>query len=77
MAAKPIILITRGNQGLGYETLKVLVRTKRNHLVVTTRSQKRSDEAIKVIASDTPSHLVDFTLLVINLDNDVLVGTLY
>ncbi|KAF4626442.1 hypothetical protein G7Y89_g11714 [Cudoniella acicularis] len=70
MASKPVILVTGGNQGLGHEALKVLARTKKYHLVIATRSQQKTDEAIKIISSQTGSNPADFTPVVINLDND-------
>lgn len=70
MTSKPVILITGGNQGLGHETLKALARTKRYHLVVAARSQQKADDAIKSISAETGSETVDFTPVVINLDND-------
>ncbi|KAK5099674.1 hypothetical protein LTR70_002246 [Exophiala xenobiotica] len=70
MTSKPVILITGGNQGLGHEALKVLASTKKYHLVVATRSQQKTDEAIKAISSETSSDPADFTPVVINLNND-------
>ncbi|KAL4866721.1 hypothetical protein BDV12DRAFT_210337 [Aspergillus spectabilis] len=70
MASKPVILVTGGNQGLGHETLRVLARAQRYHLIVAARSQAKADEAVKNIASETPSDATDFTAVVINLDSD-------
>jgi ABC-type thiamin/hydroxymethylpyrimidine transport system permease subunit len=36
--SKPVILVTGGNQGLGHETLRILARTNKYHLVVAARS---------------------------------------
>ncbi|CAL5865953.1 uncharacterized protein PFLUO_LOCUS160 [Penicillium psychrofluorescens] len=70
MSSKPIILVTGGNQGLGHEALKALARANIYHLVVAARSQSKADEAVKTIASETGSDPLDFTPVVIDLDND-------
>ena len=70
MTSKAVILVTGGNQGLGFEALKVLASTGRYHLIVATRSQQKSEEAIRTIASETGSDVGDFTPVVIDLADD-------
>ena len=48
-----MILVTGGNQGLGYETVKILAGTNKYPLVVAARSQSKADEAVKAIAFET------------------------
>ncbi|OQE17356.1 hypothetical protein PENSTE_c021G04713 [Penicillium steckii] len=68
--AKPVILVTGGNQGLGHEALKDLARRNAYHLIVAARSQEKATEAVKVIASETGSDLTDFTPVAIELTRD-------
>lgn len=70
MTSKPVVLVTGGNQGLGHEALKVLASTKKYHLVVATRSQQKSEDAIQTISSETNSGIDNFTPVVIDLADD-------
>lgn len=70
MASKPIILVTGGNQGFGHEALKALAKAKKYHLLVATRSQQKSDDAIRTLVSETEADPADSTPLVIELTND-------
>lgn len=66
--SKPVILVTGGNQGLGRETLKILARTNKYHLVIAARSWSKTEEAVKAIISETGNS--DLTPVVIDLDSD-------
>ncbi|KAL4936204.1 hypothetical protein BDV06DRAFT_233638 [Aspergillus oleicola] len=70
MTSKPIILVTGGNQGLGYETLKALAQTQKYHLVVAARSQSKAENAIQSLVLETSSDVNDFTPVVIDLADD-------
>ncbi|KAL4967828.1 uncharacterized protein BDV14DRAFT_13841 [Aspergillus stella-maris] len=73
MTSKPVILVTGGNQGLGYETLKALAQAKKYRLVVAARSQEKAENAIRSLASETSSAMDDFTPVVIDLIDDATI----
>ncbi|KAL4949287.1 hypothetical protein BDW69DRAFT_202936 [Aspergillus filifer] len=73
MTSKPVILVTGGNQGLGYETLKSLAQVKEYHLVVASRSQQKAENAIRSLASETSSDIDDFSPVIIDLTDDTTI----
>lgn len=54
-----VILVTGGNQGIGYETVLALAR-KGATVVMASRSESRANEAIAQIKAQVPSAAVEF-----------------
>ncbi|KAF2157247.1 NAD(P)-binding protein [Myriangium duriaei CBS 260.36] len=50
-----VILITGGNTGLGFETLRHLARHNPSHIYLAARSASKADAAIASIREETPS----------------------
>ncbi|KIA75509.1 short-chain dehydrogenase [Aspergillus ustus] len=63
--AKPLILITGANQGLGFASAKQLVSTGKYRLILGARSQEKAEAAVKELGGSE-----DLTPVVIDLDSD-------
>ncbi|KAL4903845.1 hypothetical protein BDW74DRAFT_155481 [Aspergillus multicolor] len=67
--AKPLILITGANQGLGFAAAKQLASTSKYRLLIGARSQEKADRAVKELqVGGSDDH--DLTPVVVDLDSD-------
>lgn len=60
--SKPYILVTGGNRGIGFATVKVLAE-RGAHVVLTTRDRKRGEEAAASIRAHIPAASVEVMTL--------------
>jgi hypothetical protein len=71
MAARTIALITGGNNGIGYETVKSLLQSKRPyHLLVGSRSPEKGKLAIEKLHEECPNATNTMELLQVDLTSD-------
>lgn len=59
---KDLILITGGNRGIGYETVRQLLRTG-EEVIFTSRQQQAGEQACQALLAEFPGASVDYILL--------------
>lgn len=71
MATETIVLITGGNTGLGFETVKALFRSKQTYTVLLGgRSIDKANAAVKAIKSEFPESPSNVTAIQIDIEDD-------
>jgi NAD(P)-dependent dehydrogenase (short-subunit alcohol dehydrogenase family) len=78
MSDKPIVLVTGGNTGIGYETVKALYASTTPHIVLMgSRSIERAEAAIKTLESDVPDSKSEIALIQIDIEDDASIKSSY
>ena len=71
MATRKIALITGGNSGIGYETVKALLQsTKPYHILLGSRSLDKAKTAIEALHKDTSESTNTIEALQVDLTSD-------
>lgn len=71
MADKHIVLITGGNTGLGYETVKALYASETAYTILMgSRSVEKANDAIKLLQSEVPSSKTEVIPVQIDIEDD-------
>ncbi|KAK1996223.1 short chain dehydrogenase [Colletotrichum falcatum] len=72
MSSKKIILVTGGNQGIGYDTSVALVSASPdNHVIVGSRNKERGIKAVEDIRARNPAGTVSLLHLDITSDDSI------
>ncbi|KAF2731668.1 NAD(P)-binding protein [Polyplosphaeria fusca] len=70
-SGKGIILITGGNTGIGYETVKALMQSEKPYTILMgSRKLENADNAIKQLSSEVPNTRSDVTPIQIDIVDD-------
>ncbi|KAF2637493.1 NAD(P)-binding protein [Massarina eburnea CBS 473.64] len=78
MADKTIVLITGGNTGIGYESVKALYASPNAHTILMgSRSLEKAREAIKTIESEIPKSKSEIIPLQIDIEDDTSIDNCY
>jgi NAD(P)-dependent dehydrogenase (short-subunit alcohol dehydrogenase family) len=78
MASKPIVLITGGNTGIGYETVKALLQSENAFTVLMgSRSLDKAADAIKQVKSEVPDSKSEVVALQIDIEDDESIEKAY
>lgn len=71
MTSPAIVLVTGGNGGIGYETVKAFVEsTKPYHILMGSRSLEKAIEAIKTLHAECPGATNTVEPLQVDLTSD-------
>ncbi|KAF2798130.1 NAD(P)-binding protein [Melanomma pulvis-pyrius CBS 109.77] len=71
MAAKPIVLVTGGNTGIGYETVKALLQSPNPSTVLMgSRSLDKAKDAIQKLEAEVPGSKSEVVALQIDIEDD-------
>ncbi|KAF2684472.1 NAD(P)-binding protein [Lentithecium fluviatile CBS 122367] len=71
MATKTIVLITGGNTGIGYESVKALYASPSTHIILMgSRSLDKAHAAIETIRSEVPDSKSEIVPLQIDIEDD-------
>jgi NAD(P)-dependent dehydrogenase (short-subunit alcohol dehydrogenase family) len=78
MTSKPIILVTGGNTGIGYETVKALLQSESAFTILMgSRSLDKAADAIKQIESEVPDSKSEVVALQIDIEDDESIEKAY
>jgi len=78
MASKSIVLITGGNTGIGYETVKALLQSENAFTVLMgSRSLDKAADAIKQVKSEVPDSKSEVVALQIDIEDDESIEKAY
>ncbi|KAJ6234602.1 chain dehydrogenase/reductase [Anaeramoeba flamelloides] len=67
-----IVLVTGGNQGIGYEACKKFANLEGYHLILTSRNEERGKEAIEKLIKETKATEITYFKLDVTNDEQVL-----
>lgn len=77
MADKSIVLVTGGNTGVGYETVKALYASSVAHVVLMgSRSLENADAAIKKLQAEVPDSTSEVIPIQIDIEDDASIDRL-
>ncbi|KAH7064034.1 hypothetical protein BKA63DRAFT_547366 [Paraphoma chrysanthemicola] len=78
MATKCIVLITGGNTGIGYETIKALYASPQPHTVLMgSRSLDKAAAAISTLKSEIPESNSEIIPIQINIESDASINAAF
>lgn len=78
MAAKPIVLVTGGNTGIGYETVKALLQSPTpSTILMGSRSLDKAKDAIQKVEAEVPGSKSEIVALQIDIENDKSIEEAY
>jgi NAD(P)-dependent dehydrogenase (short-subunit alcohol dehydrogenase family) len=71
MSSNPILLITGGNTGLGFETIRSLCESKKAYTILLGgRSNDKADAAAKAAQTEFPQSLCTIATVQIDIEDD-------
>lgn len=77
MAERSIVLVTGGNTGIGYETVKALYASPDGHVILMgSRSLEKADAAIKRLESDVKETASEVVPIQIDIEDDTSIERL-
>ncbi|KAH7311125.1 short chain dehydrogenase [Rhexocercosporidium sp. MPI-PUGE-AT-0058] len=71
MSTKTIVLVTGGNNGIGFAACQLLASQPNYHCIMASRSLEKGKKAIESIQSSNPSHSVSLVQLDITSDASI------
>lgn len=78
MSSPKIIFVTGGNNGIGYETVKVLLESKQAyHILVGSRSLEKGNTAVENLRKEYPSSSSKLELVQVDLASDESIQKAY
>lgn len=77
MSEKPVVLVTGGNTGIGYETVKALYASSEPHVVLMgSRSMDKAHDAIKQLQSEVPESKSEVVPIQLDIEDDASIDRL-
>lgn len=71
MASRTIVLVTGGNNGIGYETVKALLESNKSyHVLMGSRSLEKAKTAIEALKNECPDTTNTVEALQLDLTSD-------
>lgn len=71
MASRAIVLVTGGNNGIGYETVKALLESEKPyHVLMGSRSLEKGNTAIENLKGEVPATTNTVEVLHLDLTSD-------
>lgn len=71
MASPKIVLVTGGNNGIGYETVKALLQSdKAYHVLLGSRSLEKAELAIETLRKECPESTNTVEVVQVDLTSD-------
>ena len=71
MASREIVLVTGGNNGIGYETVKALLESEKPyHVLMGSRSVEKAQTAIENLKKEVPDATNTVEVLQVDLTSD-------
>jgi NAD(P)-dependent dehydrogenase (short-subunit alcohol dehydrogenase family) len=78
MASRKIVLVTGGNNGIGYETVKALLQSsKPYHILMGSRSLEKAQAATANLEKECPETTNTFETLQVDLNSDESIEKAY
>jgi len=78
MSDKTIVLITGGNTGIGYESVKALYASPKVHIILMgSRSLDKAHAAISVLQSEIPESKSEIVPLQIDIEDDTSIDNAF
>lgn len=78
MSEKPIVLVTGGNTGIGYETVKALYASSNAHTILMgSRSLDKAAAAISEIRAEIPSSKSTMEAIQIDIEDDASIDACF
>ena len=71
MASAKIVLVTGGNNGIGYETVKALLESdKPYHILLGSRSLEKAKAAVETLKKECPESANTIEVVQVDLNSD-------
>ena len=78
MSNKSIVLITGGNTGIGYESVKALYASPQEHIILMgTRTLDKAHSAISKLQGEVSSSKSEVVPIQIDIEDDASIDTCY